>query len=208
MTRPGQGEPRKILLTGPVGAYATIWARRFARDQTLWLEREGEIRSVRHMAWLPESFGLTSPFRAPHHTVSLRGLSGSLEKGWRYRPGELHLAHGGVLFLDVANHFSRAALELVATAYAQRQLVLSSTGGSITVPLTFSLVLYVSSCPCGNKGSRHAANECRCTSEQFERHFEPVSQIARDAERIELTEEETHTLRVAVDRADAIGDAL
>ena len=97
------------------------------------------------------------PFRAPHHTASAAGLLGG---GQPARPGEISLAHRGVLFLDELPEFDRRSLEALRQVLEDRRIVVSRARGSCVFPAHFQLVAAANPCPCGFLGS--AGRDCRC----------------------------------------------
>ena len=113
------------------------------------------------------------PFRAPHHTCSEVALRGSFQKGHVWHPGEISLAHGGVLFLDELPEFRRTALEHVMDALQRGSIRLSGPDGTcIQIPARFRLICAMNPCPCGWRGSD--ARACGCTAEQVQRYLARV----------------------------------
>jgi len=104
------------------------------------------------------------PFRAPHHSVTPAAMVGSAS----LRPGELCLAHGGVLFLDELPEFRRDVLELLRGPLEDRQLVLSRARGTVRFPAGFALVAAANPCPCGFRG--HPSRPCGCTAALVQRY--------------------------------------
>src|SRR6185436_15687877 len=98
------------------------------------------------------------PFRAPHHTVTVPGLVGG---GPNVRPGEISLAHNGVLFLDELLEFGRHVLEALRQPLEERAVTIVRVRGSFRIPARFQLVAAMNPCPCGNLGDR--ARPCGCT---------------------------------------------
>jgi len=105
------------------------------------------------------------PFRAPHHTVSAAALVGG---GTTPRPGEISLAHNGVLFLDELPEFGRAAIEAMRQPLEDRQVLICRVGGTLRLPASFLLVAASNPCPCGWLGSR--LRECTCAPRAIERY--------------------------------------
>ena len=110
------------------------------------------------------------PFRAPHHTISTSGLAGG---GSNPRPGEVSLAHHGVLFLDEFPEFNRATLEVLRQPVEDGQVTISRVAATLTYPASFTLVSSMNPCPCGYAGDTRRA--CRCSAGQIERYQSRIS---------------------------------
>ena len=156
------------LLKGPAGTGKTFWARQQASlldMKNTAYEADTAIRRIYSAAMRDYSpVSLRAPFRAPHHTVSVIGLTGALRDGYAWQPGELSLAHGGVLFLDELAEFSARALEEIVRALTHGYVALSSVKGTVIhAPATFRLVAAVNLCPCGWQGT---LRPCTCTTSQ------------------------------------------
>ena len=149
-----------LLLVGPPGCGKTMLAARLPTIlPPLGFAEALEVTRVHSVAGLlPHGTGLVEvrPFRAPHHSISTAGLLG----GANLRPGELSLAHGGVLFLDEIAEFSRRVLELLRGPLEERQVVIARAAGSIKLPASCTLVAAANPCPCGFLG--HPTQPCRC----------------------------------------------
>src|SRR5690348_15601426 len=121
---------------------------------------------------LPSETGLisTRPFRSPHHTISDAGLIGG---GTLPRPGEVSLAHHGVLFLDELPEFDRSVLEVLRQPLEDQQVTISRASMSLTFPASFVLAAAMNPCPCGfwNDPTR----ECRCSLTQIQRYVGRIS---------------------------------
>jgi magnesium chelatase family protein len=137
------------------------------------LDEEEALEVTRiHGAVAPLAAPIASrrPFRAPHHTASPAGLVGG---GSPPRPGEVSLAHRGVLFLDELPEFDRRALESLRQVLEERRVVLVRAGGHVTFPADFQLVAAANPCPCGWLGS--GRRDCRCDEGQVARYRARVS---------------------------------
>lgn len=137
---------RDVILIGLPGAGKTMIARRLRRDIRA-VDRMGtDAAMVHRLAGLDcNKPALWQPFRAPHHTVSVAGLVGG---GSPVRPGEVHLAHGGVLFLDDAPEFSRPALQAVAIAHREKVTTFNERQSPWLRALPCDFVLVVACNPC------------------------------------------------------------
>jgi magnesium chelatase family protein len=161
-----------LLLHGPPGSGKTMLARRL-RTLLPPLTREESLEaSVIHGAYARLDGGLlrTRPFRAPHHTVSAAGLVGG---GSDPRPGEVSLAHRGVLFLDELAEFPRHCLEILRQPLESGEVTVARRRGSFTFPARFLLVAATNPCPCGDLG--HPSRACRCTPAQVTRYHARLS---------------------------------
>ncbi len=139
------------------------------------------------------------PFRSPHHTISDVGLLGG---GSIPGPGEISLAHNGVLFLDELPEFKRSALEVLRQPLEDGEVTISRSAGKITLPCSVMLVAAMNPCPCGYTGD--SSRECRCTVPQIQRYRSKISGPLLD--RIDL-HIEAPSLRIEELRNEAPGES-
>jgi len=168
-----------LLLAGPPGAGKTMMARRVPGIlPPLTFDEALEVTSVHSVAGLlPAGAGLVTerPFRAPHHTISNAALVGG---GPQPRPGEVSLAHHGVLFLDEMPEFSRHVLEVLRQPLEEGRVAIARAVRTAIFPARFVLVGAMNPCPCGFAGD--AVRECRCTPQQVARYQGRLSGPLRD----------------------------
>lgn len=163
-----------ILMIGSPGSGKSMIAKRIPTilpDPSLeeFLEILG-IHSAAGITLADEHCQIRRPFRAPHHTISDVGLIGG---GSIPGPGEISLAHNGVLFLDEFPEFKRSALEVMRQPLEDGEVSLSRAAGKITIPSRFMLVAAMNPCPCGYLGDRQ--HKCNCTPVQIQRYRARIS---------------------------------
>ena len=163
-----------VLFVGPPGCGKTMLARRIPSilpamtpDEALEVTK---IYSVAGLLGSKPGIVRTRPFRFPHHTISQTALVGG---GSLAKPGEISLAHHGVLFLDELPEFTRSAIEVMRQPLEEGSVTVARSAGTFTYPARFMLVASMNPCPCGYRGTR--SNECRCDDAAVARYVSKLS---------------------------------
>ena len=172
-----------LLMIGPPGAGKSMIAKRLpsilppltlseALETTKIYSVSGMMAQRRDAQGNSSALIVQRPFRSPHHTVTDVALVGG---GSNPKPGEISLAHNGVLFLDELPEYKRSALEVMRQPLEDRKICVTRTKMSIEYPASFMLVAAMNPCPCGHFGENNPAHPCTCTPAQIQRYLSRIS---------------------------------
>ena len=172
-----------MLMVGPPGAGKSMMAKRIPSIlPPLTLDEALETTKIYSVAGMmtrrKEQNGMASalivqrPFRSPHHTITDVALVGG---GTNPQPGEISLAHNGVLFLDELPEYKRSALEVMRQPLEDRHISITRAKMRVDYPASFMLVAAMNPCPCGHYGENHPAHPCTCTPAQIHRYMSRIS---------------------------------
>ena len=169
-----------MLMVGPPGAGKSMIAKRIPSIlPPLTLEEALETTKIHSIAGLTNkrkgarsALIVERPFRSPHHTITDVALVGG---GTNPHPGEISLAHNGVLFLDELPEYKRSALEVMRQPLEDRHITVARTKETVDYPASFMLVAAMNPCPCGHYGENNPAHPCTCTPAQVHRYMSKIS---------------------------------
>ena len=165
-----------VLMVGVPGSGKTMLARRMSSIlPALTPEEALEVTKIYSIAGLLKHDGglvTQRPFRAPHHTTSMTAMIGG---GSIPRPGEVTLAHHGVLFLDELPEFGKSTLEVLRQPLEDREILVSRVHASLKFPSSFMLIAAMNPCPCGYHGDESGGHHCECTPGEIKRYTRKIS---------------------------------
>ena len=165
-----------VLMVGVPGSGKTMLARRMNSILPAMTSEEAlEVTKIYSIAGLlPHDGGLVTerPFRAPHHTTSMTAMIGG---GSIPRPGEVTLAHHGVLFLDELPEFGKSTLEVLRQPLEDREILVSRVHASLRFPSSFMLIAAMNPCPCGYAGDESGGHPCECSPSEIKRYTRKIS---------------------------------
>ena len=169
-----------MIMIGPPGAGKSMIAKRIPTIlPPLTLEEALETTKIHSIVGLTNkrkgadsALIVQRPFRSPHHTITDTALVGG---GTNPHPGEISLAHNGVLFLDELPEYKRSVLEVMRQPLEDRHITVARTKETVDYPASFMLVAAMNPCPCGHYGENNPAHPCTCTPAQVHRYMSKIS---------------------------------
>lgn len=163
-----------VLMIGPPGSGKSMLAKCFPTIlPNMTFEEALEVTKIHSVAGeLDNKKGIVStrPFRSPHHTATVVSLTGG---GLHAKPGEISLAHNGVLYLDEMPEYPRACLEILRQPLEDGKITVARNAQTVTYPANFTLIASMNPCPCGNYGSKD--RECKCSPSMIHKYLSRIS---------------------------------
>ena len=187
-----------ILIIGSPGSGKTMAAKRFPTIlPPLDFEEAIEVTKIYSISGLLENNSLITipPFRSPHHTASAVSLIGG---GRIPKPGEISLAHNGILFLDELPEFSKSVLEVLRQPMESKEINISRANANVKYPADFQLICALNPCPCGYHNSKN--HECTCSPYEISRYLSKISHPLLDRIDLHLEVDEVDYKEISSDR--------